>query len=50
MTTNRTPVFHLDTLNLNFSDYKKSFLLAPNPETLWEPSILENPKRRDFKK
>jgi hypothetical protein len=31
--TDRTPVFHLDTLNLNFSNYKKSFLLAPKPET-----------------
>jgi hypothetical protein len=32
--TDRTPVFHLDTLNYNFS-YLKKKLLAPNTETLW---------------
>jgi hypothetical protein len=31
--TDRTPVFHLDTLK-NFSDLI-FFLLAPKPETLW---------------
>jgi hypothetical protein len=38
----RTPVFHLDTLNLNFSDYQKSFLLAPKPETLLGTQWCDN--------
>jgi hypothetical protein len=29
--TDRTPVFHLDTLNLNFSDYEKRFFIGPQP-------------------
>jgi hypothetical protein len=38
--TDRTPVFHLDTLKLNFSDYfKKVFYWPPNPKLYGEPYI-----------
>jgi hypothetical protein len=48
MTTNRTPVFHLDTLNLNFSDYKKSFFIGPQPRNFMGTLYIGKPEKARF--